>query len=278
VKGAILKVAIQGELGAFSHEAAERMQPGCRVVPCARSLEVFDRLDGRSSAARSVDIAVIPIENSLAGSVLEHFDLLLARDVFVQREFRLRIVHNLIAAPGVKLADIRRVYSHPVALDQCREFFRLHPKMEAVSFYDTAGSVKHLMAENLRDAAAIASRRAAAVYGAKILRAGVEDNKQNFTRFFLIRKQRKVLPRANKTSIAFSVKNIPGALFKALSVFALRDISLTKIESRPVKGRPWEYVFYVDLLCGSTPEAANALRHLAEITDFAKVLGVYPSA
>jgi prephenate dehydratase len=268
-----MKVAIQGELGAFSHEAAERMQPGCRVVPCARSLEVFDRLDRRTA-----DIAVIPIENSLAGSVLEHFDLLLARDVFVQREFRLRIVHNLIAAPGVKLADIRRIYSHPVALDQCREFFRLHPKIEPVSFYDTAGSVKQLMAEELRDAAAIASRRAAGVYGAKILRVGVEDNKHNFTRFFLIRKQRKVLPRANKTSIAFTVKNIPGALFKALSVFALRDISLAKIESRPVKGHPWEYVFYVDILCGPTSEAANALRHLAEITDFAKVLGVYPAA
>jgi prephenate dehydratase len=267
------QVAIQGELGAFSHEAAEQMHPGCRVVPCARSLEVFDRLDNRS-----VDIAVIPIENSLAGSVLEHFDLLLARDVFVQSEFRLRIVHNLIAAPGVKLADIRRVYSHPVALDQCREFFRLHPKIEPVSFYDTAGSVKRIMAENLRDIAAIASERAAGVYGGKILKAGVEDNKQNFTRFFLVRRQRKILPRANKTSIAFSVKNIPGALFKALSVFALRDISLAKIESRPVKGHPWEYVFYVDLLCGPTKEADNALRHLAEITDFAKVLGIYPAA
>ena len=267
------RVAIQGELGAFSHEAAERMQPGCRVVPCARSLEVFDRLD-----KLSVNLAVIPIENSLAGSVLEHFDLLLAREVFVQREFRLRIVHNLIAVPGVKLADIRRVYSHPVALDQCREFFRLHPKIEPVSFYDTAGSVKHIMAEKLHDTAAIASKGAAGAYGGKILKAGVEDNKQNFTRFFLVRKQRRVLPGANKTSIAFSVKNIPGALFKALSVFALRDISLAKIESRPVKGHPWEYVFYVDLLCGPTKEADNALRHLAEITDFAKVLGVYPGA
>ena len=272
-KAAAPKVAIQGELGAFSHEAAERMQPGCRVVPCARSLEVFDRLGNNS-----VDLAVIPIENSLAGSVLEHFDLLLAREVFVQREFRLRIVHNLIAVPGVKLADIRRVYSHPVALDQCREFFRLHPKIEPVSFYDTAGSVKHIMAEKLHDTAAIASKGAAGAYGGKILKAGVEDNKQNFTRFFLVRKQRRVLPGANKTSIAFSVKNIPGALFKALSVFALRDISLAKIESRPVKGHPWEYVFYVDLLCGPTKEADNALRHLAEITDFAKVLGVYPGA
>ncbi len=274
------KIAIQGELGAFSHEAALRMQPECRLVPCARSLEVFDRLDGRALDGPSVDLAIIPIENSLAGSVLEHFDLLLARDVFVQREFRLRIVHNLIAVPGVKLGEIRRVYSHPVALDQCREFFRLHPKIEPVSFYDTAGSVKHIVAENLRDTAAIASRGAAGVYGGKILKAGLEDNKQNFTRFFQVCrvKQRQILPGANKTSIAFSVRNIPGALFKALSVFALRDISLAKIESRPVKGHPWEYVFYVDLLCGPTAEAENALRHLAEITDFAKVLGVYPAA
>ncbi len=275
------RVAIQGELGAFSHEAAERMVPAARIVPCARSLEVFDRL-GTGSAKRSVDVAVVPIENSLAGSVLEHFDLLLTRNVFVQREFSLRIVHNLIAVPGVKLPDIRRVYSHPVALDQCREFFRLHPKIEPVSYYDTAGSVKHILAEDLRDAAAIASRRAAGVYGGKILRAGIEDNKQNFTRFFLVQSlvggKRKILPGANKTSIAFALKNLPGALFKALSVFALRDMSLTKIESRPVKGRPWEYVFYVDLLCGPTPEAANALRHLEEITEFAKVLGVYPAA
>ena len=267
------RVAIQGELGAFSHEAAERMLPGCRVVPCGRSLEVFDRVD-----ARSVDMAVVPIENSLAGSVLEHFDLLLARDVFIEREFRLRIEHNLIAAPGVKLKQIRRVYSHPVALDQCREFFRLNPTIEPVSFYDTAGSVKKIMAERSEDSAAIASKRAAGVYGGTILRASLEDNKQNFTRFFLIRRQRIISPKADKTSIAFSVKNIPGALFKALSVFALRDISLTKIESRPVKGHPWEYVFYVDLLCGPTVEAENALRHLAEITNFAKVLGVYPAA
>ena len=275
------RVAIQGEIGAFSHEAAERMVLGARIVPCARSLEVFDRL-GTGTARPSVDVAVIPIENSLAGSVLEHFDLLLTRNVFVQREFRLRIVHNLIAAPGVKLSDIRRVYSHPVALDQCREFFRLHPKIEPVSYYDTAGSVKHILAEELRDAAAIASRRAADVYGGKILRSGIEDNKQNFTRFFLVRSligsKPKVLPGANKTSIAFALKNLPGALFKALSVFALRDMNLTKIESRPVKGRPWEYVFYVDLLVGPSAESANALRHLEEITEFAKVLGVYPAA
>ena len=268
-----MNIAIQGELGAFSHEAAVKMVPGCKVMPCAHSTEVFDRLD-RST----VDAAVIPIENSLAGSVLVHFDLLFARKVFIQREFRLRIVHNLIAAPGTKLGFVRKVFSHPIALDQCLDFFRRYPKMEAVPFYDTAGAVKHVVGQKLKDAAGIASRYAAAAHGGRILRAGIEDDKQNFTRFFLVKRQRHIVPGANKTSIAFSVKNIPGALFKALSVFALRDISLSKIESRPVRGKPWEYVFYVDFLRGNDEAARNALRHLGEVADVVKVLGIYRAA
>jgi prephenate dehydratase len=272
--GGLMKIAIQGELGSFSHEAAETMLPRATVVPCARSLEVFDRV-----TRGTVDGAVIPIENSLAGSVAEHFDLLLSREVYIVREFRLRIVHNLIALPATKFRDIRRVFSHPVALDQCRDLFAKNPKLEPVPFYDTAGSVKHVVAEGLRDAAGIASRRAAEVYKGKILRAGIEDDKKNFTRFFLIRRGK---PRpangADKTSLAFSVKNIPGALFKALSVFALRDISLSKIESRPMRGRPWEYVFFVDLLRGDDEDSRNALRHLGEISDLVKVLGIYPKA
>jgi len=284
-----MKIAIQGELGSFSHEAAETMLPRAKVVPCARSLEVFDRVQ-----RGTVDGAVIPIENSLAGSVAEHFDLLLSRDVHVVREFRLRIVHNLIALPGTKLGEVRRVFSHPVALDQCRDLFAKNPRLEPVPFYDTAGSVKHVVAEGLRDAAGIASRRAAEVYAGKILKSGIEDDKKNFTRFFLIKrgtiKRGKIKPgkpqsarnagkaKANKTSLAFSVKNIPGALFKALSVFALRDISLSKIESRPMRGRPWEYVFFVDLLRGDDEASRNALHHLGEITDLVKVLGIYPEA
>jgi prephenate dehydratase len=268
-----MKIAIQGEPGAFSHEAALRMVARCTIVPCARSAEVFDRV-GRGS----VSGAVIPIENTLAGSVAEHFDLLLSRDVFIQNEFPLRIVHNVIAGPGVKFGDLRRVYSHPVALDQCRDFFRRYPKIEPVAFYDTAGSVKHVIVKQLSDSAGIAGRQAASVYGGTILKSGIEDDKRNFTRFFLIRKRRQVRPGANKTSLAFSVKNIPGALFKALSVFALRDISLSKIESRPVRGRPWEYVFYVDILRGDDEPARNALRHLGEVADLVKVLGVYPAA
>ncbi len=291
MKVAAKKVAIQGELGSFSHEAAERMLPGCTVVPCAHSAEVFQRVE-----KELVSAAVIPIENSLAGTVAEHADLLVARDVFIQGEFLLRIVHNVIAAPSVKLAAVRRVFSHPVALDQCRDFFRHHPRIEPVPFYDTAGSVKHVVAEKLPDAAGIAGRHAAREYSGKILQAGVEDDKRNFTRFLLIRKakapasrrtgnvasasryQRLIPQGANKTSLAYKVKNEPGALFKSLSVFALRDISLSKIESRPMRGRPWEYVFYVDFLRGDDEPARNALRHLGEIAEFVKVLGIYRAA
>jgi prephenate dehydratase len=279
------------------------MLRGCTVIPCARSAEVFDRVE-----RGLVGAAVIPIENTLAGTVAEHADLLVARNVFIQAEYLLRIVHNVIAAPGATLKSLRRVFSHPVALDQCRDFFRRHRQIEAVPFYDTAGSVKHVIAENLRDAAGIAGRQAAREYAGKILEAGIEDDKRNFTRFFLMRNRsqnrgevgrptqrvgqareagrltldtnyQKLIPRgANKTSIAFSVKNLPGALFKSLSVFALRDISLSKIESRPMRGRPWEYVFYVDFLRGDDEAARNALRHLGEVAEFVKVLGIYPAA
>ena len=257
------------------------MVTGCTVVPCARSAEVFERLE-----RGAVQAAVIPIENTLAGTVAEHADLLVDRPVFVQGEYFLRIVHNVIAARGVKLSAVRRVLSHPVALDQCRNFFRLHPHVEPVPFYDTAGSVKHVVGGHLRDTAAIAGRKAAQQYSAKILQSGVEDNKENFTRFFLIRglkdKSRNYqglyAKTSNKTSIAFHVKNVPGVLFRSLSVFALRDISLSKIESRPMRGRPWEYVFYVDFLRGDDEAARNALHHLSEVAEFVKVLGIYRAA
>lgn len=270
-----MKVAIQGEAGSFSHEAARQMVPGCTVVPCAASVDVFARV-----GSGAVSAAVIPIENSLAGSVAEHLDLLLASDVFIHREFPLRIQHNLIAAPGVKLAELTRVFSHPVALDQCRDFFRRHRKIEAAPFYDTAGAVKHVVGNQLQHTAAIAGRQAAAEYGGRILQRGLEDDKQNFTRFFLITRSRRPRAGANKTSLAFSLKNVPGVLFKALSVFALRDLDLCKIESRPVRGRPWEYHFYVDVLHrhGQAADVENALRHLREISHFVKVLGRYPAA
>jgi prephenate dehydratase len=283
-----MKVAIQGELGSFSHEAASKMLARATVVPCARSAEVFDRVE-----SGSVGAAVIPIENSLAGSVAEHFDLLLTREVFIHAEFPLRIRHNLIAMRGVNLNQVRRVFSHPVALDQCRNLFRAHPEFQAIPFYDTAGSVRHVINDGLRDAAAVAPKQAAQQYGGRVLLAGIEDDRQNYTRFLLINKSRKIGRGANKTSMAFALKNVPGALFKALSVFALRDISLSKIESRPMRsgssvrplsarrgdgGHLWEYVFFVDMLRGDDEPARNALRHLGEVAEFVKVLGIYPAA
>lgn len=268
-----MKIAIQGELGSFSHEAVRTFLPGASVLPCPVSNDVFDALErGR------VQFALLPIENSLAGSVAEHYDLLLSHGPFIQREFRLRIRHNLIVAPGVGLGEVKQVFSHPVALGQCREFFRRNRGISAVPFYDTAGSVKHIVAKNLRDAAAIASREAAEVYGGKILQRGLEDDKRNFTRFVLLGRRRRVLPKADKTSVAFALRNAPGALFKALSVFALRDIDLSKIESRPMRGRPWEYVFHVDLLRGDDVVTRKALRHLEEVAEFVRVLGVYRRA
>lgn len=268
-----MKIAIQGELGSFSHEAAATFLPGNQVLPCTTSYDVFDRLEDKSVAA-----ALIPIENSLAGPVAQHLDLLVAREVWIEREYRLRIRHNLIAAPEVPLRNIRRVLSHPVALEQCRDFFRKHTSMRSESFYDTAGSVKHVMENGLRDTGAIAGVEAAKQYGGHILQRSLEDDKQNFTRFFLVRTRKKAVAGANKTSIAFALKNAPGALFKALSVFALRDIDLSKIESRPLRGRPWEYVFFVDYLRGDDLDSRRALEHLKEVAEFVRVLGIYPAA
>jgi prephenate dehydratase len=268
-----MKVAIQGERGSFSHQAAMKLLPKAQVLACGRSAEVFDALDsGRAGAA------VVPIENTLAGPVGEHLDLLLERKVFIQRELNLPIEHNLIAAPGTRLKDIRQVLSHPVALDQCRHFFRGRRGVAAVGFYDTAGAVKYVMANNLPDTAAIASRQAAREYGGKVLMTGLEDDTQNFTRFFLIQKKKKIIANASKTSLVFSLKNVPGALFKALSVFALRELDLSKIESRPVRGKPWEYMFFVDVLRGDDEAMRLALRHLQEVAGFVKVLGVYATA
>jgi len=272
------RVGIQGELGAFSQEAARQLLGNrAEVIPYQRFEEVFRALERGKT-----DAAVIPIENTLAGSIHENYDHLLNFDVGIVAETSVRIVHNLIAPPGVKFGDIRKVYSHPVALSQCLRFFASNPKIERTSFYDTAGAVKMVMAEQAPDAAAIGSQVAAALYGGKILRRSIEDDRHNFTRFFLLcrgRHTKKPQPKARqwKTTLVFTTRNTPGALFRALSAFALRDISLTKIESRPLRGKPWEYLFYVELL-GREDDASvqNALRHLAELADFLRVLGSYP--
>ncbi len=276
-----MRVTFQGERGAFSEEAARRLL-GERIelVPSASFEEAFRRLH-----RGDVHAGVVPIENTLAGSVYENYDLLLRYRLPIVGEARVRIVHNLMAAPGVKFQRLRRVFSHPVALGQCRRFFRQNRQLQAVPFYDTAGSVKMLMEQRPPDAAAIAAGAAARIYGARILRRGIEDDKQNYTRFFLLVRSGRGLPllrrlgSPDKTSIVFATENVPGALFKCLGVFALRDINLTKIESRPVHGRPWEYFFYLDFIGDPTePRCRNALRHLAELTDFLRVLGSYPRA
>ena len=270
-----MKIAIQGEFGSFSHEAALGLVEDALIVPCSASADVFNALvDG------SVDAAVIPIENSLAGSVLEHFDLLLQHDVKVVRESLLRIRHNLIAISGTTVEEIDRVFSHPVALAQCRRFLADHPKMESYAFYDTAGSVKQLMELRDRHAAAIASEGAARYYGAGILRSGIEDNPENYTRFFLVRRALDATsdPKANKISIAFSVENRPGTLVAALNQLSTMGTNLTKIESRPVHGRPWEYVFYVDCQLHSTEEGSETLDALKPFCAMVKELGRYREA
>lgn len=273
-----VRVGFQGALGAFSQEAvAQLLGDKAEVVPFPRFEDVF-----RALTRRKVDAAVIPIENTLAGSVHENYDHLLHFDVRIAAETNVRIIHNLIAPPGVRLKDIRKVYSHPVALNQCLRFFARHRKLESTPFYDTAGSVKMVMDEKAPDAAAIASAVAASIYGAHILQRSIEDDRRNFTRFFLLYpSQRARLPRreakAWKTSLVFTTRNVPGALFRALSAFALRDLNITKIESRPLRGKPWEYLFYMDFLDREDdPRVQNALRHLAELADFLRVLGTYP--
>jgi prephenate dehydratase len=270
-----MKIAIQGEPGSFSHEAALKLVPGAEILPCSLSLEVFQALS--SGAA---DAAAIPIENSLAGSVLEHFDLLLKHDVRVVQETLLRIRHNLIALSDALLEEITRVYSHPVALAQCRLYLAAHPAMKSIAFYDTAGSVKQLVEQHDRNAAAIASESAARHYGAQILAAGIEDSPENYTRFFLVRRTADAETdlHANKISIAFSLENRPGSLVAALSALSELGTNLTKIESRPVPGKPWEYIFYVDCQMSAPREGARALDALRPHCGMVKELGRYCEA
>jgi prephenate dehydratase len=275
-----VKVAIQGELGSNSHMAALAMLEDAggakiEIVPCSVSREVFERV-----ANGSVDGAVLPIENSLHGSVAEHYDLLLAQPIRITRESLLRIRHNLIVRPGVRLEDIKRVISHPVALSQCRRWLAARPQFDVVNFYDTAGSVKHLMAEGLDDTAGIAPELAARQYGAEVLVTGIEDHAENFTRFHLLLREALWTPAvdANKASLAFSVEHRPGSLVRALEAFAAVGLNLTKIESRPVPGMPWEYVFFVDLKFDSTGQIDIAVEQLALHCQMVKELGRYVAA
>ena len=275
-------VSFQGELGAFSQMAARQLAGEDFVpVPLPTFHEVFESVNSGKCQA-----AVIPIENTLHGSIHENYDHLLRFDLPIRGETFVRIVHNLIVMPGVRFGDIKRIYSHPVALNQCRNFFEAHPEIERVPYYDTAGSVKMVTEQSLKDAGAIASAAAAEIYGGRILRKSIEDDRENYTRFFLLernKRTRKTEARTEnirfKTSVVFTVRNVAGALFRSLSAFALRDLNMTKIESRPLRGKPWEYLFYLDFI-GHRDDAVsrNALGHLAELADTLRVLGCYPVA
>jgi prephenate dehydratase len=268
------RIAFQGEPGAYSEAAVVEhfSQEAVDTVPC----ETFD-LVFSTVAEGACRYGFIPIENSLAGSIHQNYDLLLRNNLWVVGEHFLRVKHCLIAKPGAKLSEIKKVISHPQALAQCAGYLRSHPGLKVEPVYDTAGSVKIARDQADASTAAIASRRAAQLYGMQVLAEGIEDNPANFTRFLIISSQ-PVHPQGTaKTSIVFSLRNQPGTLFRALSVFALRDIDLTKIESRPLVGKPWEYYFYIDFI-GSTDDAvvARALAHLAEYASMLRNLGSYP--
>jgi prephenate dehydratase len=235
--------------------------------------QVFARVT-KGDCARGI----VPIENSLGGSIHQNYDLLTRHELSITGEHVLRVEHCLIAHPETSLADVRTVLSHPQGLAQCDGYIRKH-QWSREAAYDTAGSVKLLKGMARRDMAAIASSRAAVVYEMKILAENIEDDPQNFTRFIVLSPS-PVNPAAPcKTSIVFSLRNMPGALFKALSVFALRDIDLTKIESRPIAGRPWDYWFYLDFAESASEERGRrALQHLEEIATYLRVFGSYPRA
>ncbi len=252
------------------------------LVPCALSAEVFERLaDQTPPGEGGVDAAVIPIENSLAGPVSEHYDLLLQHDVLIERELRLRIRHNLIGPPGLALEEVRQVSSHPIALAQCRSFLATHSHMKVVPYYDTAGSVKLSVADPAAKLAGIASAQAAAEYGGEILASGIEDDAENYTRFHLVRRRGGQTTSdgiPDKMSLAFAVHHRPGTLVKALEALASCGVDLTKIDSRPVPGRPWEYVFFVDIRFRSKEMADAALAALKDHCLMVKDLGRYRAA
>lgn len=277
----VLRVAFQGELGAFSHEAARgAFGADIEMVPRRTFEEMFDAVN-----LGHADVAVVPIENTLVGSIIKNYDLLVEHQLEIAAELVLRIVHNLIAKPGVKLEEIKHVLSHPVALAQCERFLKANPLIKVEQAYDTAGSVKMVMEGTDRSAAGIAGVAAAEVYGAQILVPGIESHSQNFTRFFVLTAPQRVhqinLKSAGpgrKTSIVMRIANRPGGLYEALSAFAKEGVDLTKIESRPIEGRPWEYSFYLDLAgAKDAPEVQQALKAVAAGSESVRVLGSYPT-
>ena len=264
-----MRLAYQGEPGAYSEAAALQYGgPQAETLPCKSFEDVFDAVS-RQKATHGV----VPLENSIGGTIHRNYDLLLDHDLTISGEVELDVVHCLQALPGTRIGDIKVVYSHPQALAQCERYLKdLGASVEAI--YDTAGGAKLVAEKKLAGAAALASRRAADVFGLEVLQEAVQDFEYNITRFAIIGGAPPA--DANKTTIVFALPSTPGALFKALSVFALRDINLTKLESRPMRGRPWEYLFYVEVDAPrSDLGCARALTHLAEFARWTRVLGTY---
>ena len=267
-----MRIAYQGEPGAYSEAAALRFKASADLLPRESFEAVFSAVEQGAATH-----GILPIENSTAGTLHENYDLLLQHELPIVGEVKQLIVHNLLALEGTTREQLRRVYSHPQGLAQCEHFLRTLGQVEIVATYDTAGSAKMIHDGQLRDTGAIASARAAEVFQLSMLEAGVQDVADNTTRFLIVGRTGATVDTANKTTIVFTVPNDAGALFKALSVFALRDIDLTKLESRPIPDRPFEYLFYADL--SATREdlpCARALMHLAEFAPSLRTLGSYP--
>jgi len=273
-----MTVAFQGELGAFSEEAVYALFESAELMPCAAFDDVFAAVEGGAA-----DRAVVPIENSVFGSVPINYDHLRQHDVQIVDELNLRIRHHLMGVEGAALDAVREVRSHPQALGQCRRFLRAHlPDAETQPMYDTAGAAQYVAETGSAAVVAIASKAAAVRYGLTVLAAEIEDDSQNFTRFLVLARADTDVARPPdalmKTSIVFALRdNVPGALFKSLAVFALRNLDLFKIESRPRVGHPGRYLFYLDVQGRAADEPVErALDHLGEITAELKVLGSYP--
>jgi prephenate dehydratase len=270
--------AYQGTRGANSEDAAIDLLSGdAKLLPRDTLEDLFNSVT--SGEAR---FGVVPIENTLAGSIHASYDLLSEHDVKIVGETVRHILFALIAPPGVPMSQVRRALSHPVALNQCGQFFRKHPQIQPVPVYDTAGAVELVIRDGLSDAAAVATRRAAEVYGGVILAESIQDHSENYTRFLLITPSSSPDPAATqsteyKTTIVFSVGNSPGALYHSLRPFAERRIDLAKIESRPLRGSPFEYLFYLDVI-GRAEAAplADALNELRAQATSIRVLGTYP--
>ncbi len=268
-----MKIAYQGEPGAFSEAAARQVNADAALVPCKSFEDVFAAVAGGPA-----NYGVLPIENSIGGSIHRNFDLMLEHEIPIVGEIEVAVVHHLLALPGVALGQVKRVYSHPQALAQCDRFLRTLTGVEIIATYDTAGSAKLIADQKLADAAAIASARAGEVFGLEPLKSSIQDYERNTTRFLIIGRRPLSDAPPDKTTIVFTLGNEAGALFKALSVFALRGIDLTKLESRPIPGRKWEYLFYADVSAARDDlPCARALAHLAEFAPSLRILGSYPS-